>query len=1097
NTDPVFPEPQVASETIADTEIELTALDPSTTYYWRVRGISDLDESTWSPADAFTTVAKVELTVPVLVRPENNVVGIQTTTVLEWMAVGNAVDYQLQVRMADSAARFVNDILTDTSSILVAPHAEAVYEWRVRGRDSDKVRGPWSGWWIFVTGQEGPLAPILSSPPQSAANVSEPVAFEWQAAPEAASHHIEVADNVLFSAPVISDTVAGNTAVGTGLDAGGEYFWRVRGFDTAFRFTWSSPNSFTLVGTIDAPDLVAPLEGSSDVSNTTDFQWNPIAGISEFEVQARLNGDSELLFDSQSNTTNLTWIAPFAETGYEWRVRAAKTGTWSPWTAFATGSTGTLAPILQSPVDGSSDVATDPSLEWTPARDAIDHEYVVLIEGSVVETGSTTGGSAQIGPLTAGATYDWRVRGIDANGQFTWSRINSFSVAGEVEAPELVAPLEGSSDVSNTTDFQWNPVGGVSEFEMQVRLSGDSQLLFDSQSSTTNLTWIAPFAETGYEWRVRAAKTGTWSPWTAFTTGSTGTLAPLLQTPADRSTDVAINPTLEWTPATAAVDHEYEIRSGDNVVETGNTPGGTVQVGPLNENTTYDWRVRGIDAAKQFTWSGRRVFATTSPGGDAVIQRATLTAPRSGLRASSLTPTLTWTAVQFADRYRVEISTSSSFSSTIVSEEVTAASFTVPLGTLAGGTTYFWRVIGLNDNSEGPASDAFTFETYSQQISINVSRSFGNVQDSSSYKLMALPGNVNVPVSSTLTGSPGEEADWRAWREGSSGLEEFTSSRSFSFSPGRGYWVLSKTQFQHQATVSTVPLTGGAHTIAGLKTSGWNIVSNALDQDVAWSDVAAENGGNLPQLWRWGGSGGWQPATTFNSATGYEAYYLQGQAGLAQIRVPFPGARQAAAKSQEDAPRFIRINLLRDNEIVSSVWAGMHPDASIGRDRFDAPLPPTYFQTETMHFLLDGDDDQTPIGISVAPDDIEGAVFEIRVETAGPGQFAIAGDGFESIPDRSVYLVNPVTGKFDAMNAGVEVKVELPETSRYVLLVGTESFIETMREEIVPERLISVGAYPSPFLSTVKLGFAIPKFELAQPVVTLDIYDVLVRTVRG
>jgi len=53
-----------------------------------------------------------------------------------------------------------------------------------------------------------------------------------------------------------------------------------------------------------------------------------------------------------------------------------------------------------------------------------------------------------------------------------------------------------------------------------------------------------------------------------------------------------------------------------------------------------------------------------------------------------------------------------------------------------------------------------------------------------------------------------------------------------------------------------------------------------------------------------------------------------------------------------------------------------------------------------------------------------------------------------------------------------------------------------MRGEIVPERLLSVGAYPSPFLSSVNLAFAIPKSDLAQLVLTLSIYDALGRTVR-
>ncbi|KAB2962009.1 MAG: hypothetical protein F9K16_10260 [Thermoanaerobaculia bacterium] len=73
-----------------------------------------------------------------------------------------------------------------------------------------------------------PAAPTLVSPPDGASGVSTVPTLTWTASPGAASYLVQVDDNADFSSPVYSATVAGASAVASGLSPDLTYYWRVR-----------------------------------------------------------------------------------------------------------------------------------------------------------------------------------------------------------------------------------------------------------------------------------------------------------------------------------------------------------------------------------------------------------------------------------------------------------------------------------------------------------------------------------------------------------------------------------------------------------------------------------------------------------------------------------------------------------------------------------------------------------------------------------------------------------------------------------------------------------------------------------------------------
>ena len=65
-----------------------------------------------------------------------------------------------------------------------------------------------------------------------------------------------------------------------------------------------------------------------------------------------------------------------------------------------------------------------------------------------------------------------------------------------------------------------------------------------------------------------------------------------------------------------------------------------------------------------------------------------------------------------ADRYQVQVSTSSSFGTKVVDATVTSGTSFTPTSDLARNTTYYWRVTATNDVAgTSPPSTARSFKT--------------------------------------------------------------------------------------------------------------------------------------------------------------------------------------------------------------------------------------------------------------------------------------------------------------------------------------------------------------------------------------------------
>jgi endonuclease I len=410
-------------------------------------------------------------------------------------------------------------------------------------------------------------------------------------------------------------------------------------------------------------------------------------------------------------------------------------------------------------------------------------------------------------------------------------------------------------------------------------------------------------------------------------------------------------------------------------------------------------------------------------------------------------------------------------------------------------------------NGEGPDADTpdsgyqllaietgDLIEELPAETTIDVTRSFGDPATGAGYRLVALPGQIDTTLAATLDGANGVE--WEAyWDDGSAQdyFVKFDASDTFSFRPGRGFWLLSTSDWSVQATVPTVPVTNGTTTVD--LQDGWNIVSNPLPMDVSWSEVEAANGRALQALWRWDGSA-FENASTFASATAGRAFYFLNDQGLDQLAIPdAQPSSTVRASHTESVNQSVSIVAEGASGQRAQVHVATHADARTARDRYDWIAPPSRFAP--LSFTLQAPFEGAPArerrlarDVRAAGADGHSYTLRLRADTTGPVTLRAA--SMPTSPETRAVLLHPRTGERHALREGGMTVGAGAGTTQISLLVGTAAFVNTQAEARAPETLTVDPPAPNPVRSRATLRYALPETRR----VRIDVFDLLGRRVQ-
>ncbi len=476
---------------------------------------------------------------------------------------------------------------------------------------------------LDITNQLPP--PFLYTPANYSMGVALNPNFSWSLIENAESYILQVATDYTFENLVldVSGILTTSYIPTTSLNPTYQYYWRVKGFATDMEAYWSQTWNFITEGPLDAPILIAPENGSTNLSPSTSLDWEPVFAASSYTLQVATNPEFTNLVINQSEITDSEFLPLGLSTltTYYWRVQASNVSNTSPWSSIWTFSTGNIITIgTGTAYNTTSGFPAPYGNFYKSAR----HQILILASELL-----SNGGAAGLINSLSFSVY------IPNN----CAALQGFTIKMKHTTANVVTAWEytdWATVFTATTAYQ--PVAGwnLHQFDEPFIWDGVSNLLIETcfsnypasytQNASHYYTVTPANSVVYYRSDTETNMCGTTSATVTVSANrpnmqfSFGSLippldVPILTEPENQAIDVSINPDLHWLEVTDADTYQIQVSTASNfstsVVDAFSSDNFYNVTVDLNYETTYYWRVKASNnegASSQ--WSAVWSFTT-------------------------------------------------------------------------------------------------------------------------------------------------------------------------------------------------------------------------------------------------------------------------------------------------------------------------------------------------------------------------------------------------------------------------------------------------------------------------------------------------------
>ena len=613
---------------------------------------------------------------------------------LKWKAVSGAAKYEVY-RARSKDGDYIKYATVTGTSYTNTRYIENgnTYYYKVRALDANGTAGAWSSI-VSVTYKQTLPAPTVTGGNDSQGRPT----LKWKAVSGAAKYEVYRArskdgDYIKYS------TTTGTSYTNTSyIENGTTYYYKVRALKSdGTAGAWSSIVAVTYKQTLSAPAVT----GGNDAQGRPTLKWNAVTGAAKYEVYRARSKDGDYIKYSTVTGTSYTNTS-YIENGntYYYKVRALKSdGTAGAWSSIVAV---TYKQTLSAPaVTGGNDAQGRPTLTWKAVSGAAKYEvYRARSKDGTYTKYSTTTGTAYTNSsyLTSGATYYYKVRALDANGNAgPYSAVVSVTCRLKLTAPTVT----GGTDAQGRPTLKWKAVSGAAKYEVYRARSKDGDYIKYSTVTGTSYTNTSYLANgTTYYYKVRAlGSDGTAGP--DSTPVSVTYKAPFGAPLVTGSKDSQGRPALKWDKVTDAAKYEvYRARSKDGTYSLMSTQSATgyTNTSYLANGTTYYYKVRALKA--NGTASAYSSVVTITYG---TVPTPAAPAMRSA-KADSAGITVSWDTAANAVTYNVYRTADAGSSWTQVASSVKGSSYKDT--TVKKGVKYGYKVRGVAADGKtlGPMS---------------------------------------------------------------------------------------------------------------------------------------------------------------------------------------------------------------------------------------------------------------------------------------------------------------------------------------------------------------------------------------------------------
>ncbi len=514
-------------------------------------------------------------------------------------------------------------------------------------------------------------------------------------------------------------------------------------------------------------------------------------------------------------------------------------------------------------------------------------------------------------------------------------------------------------------------------------------------------------------------------------------------------------------------------------------------ISSLMTSTLYHFRLKASNsvsltygADNAFMTLGNTAFVTTNIAINITETSATL----NGM----INPNGVNTTVEF------EYGINSSYGNTVLAAQSPAngnniENISANINNLIPNTLYHYRVKATNSFGISYGSD-MAFKTnfiYPSSILLSQSYIFGDPTKSSSYKLIGLPGDLNISLTQILKGTPKE--DFNAYYDNgdiSNYLKEFDNFSIFQFKPGNGFWIISKNGINVSQNIGSVTLASDKSYSIFLH-SGWNIISNPFEGSVIWDSILSVNSLNINStLYSW--NSGWSVSSSFDP---YEGYYFYNQQNLSSLKIPYnpdgiisKNLSRVTQLSGGNEKKSLRLSLNAGNKEKSFVIISIDSTSSNDYDINDLLAPPGDFEDIGMRLC----NDNLTIGYKSLMRDSRpmegiGQAYDINITNKQNEKITLEINGLNNFERSEVYLLDLFNHELYNLKVNNVFSLTSITKTSYQILIGNADFIRTKENEILPTEFRLYQNYPNPFNPVTTIEYSIPKTSF----VILKVYNIL------
>ena len=702
-----------------DGSVTLSGLNPNTTYYWQVRGLSPAG-TTYADGGSWRYFRTASLPgVFGKTAPANAATGLSLSPTLTWGSSSNATDYEFCYDTTNNAT--CDDAWisagTNGSVTLSGLTPNTTYYWQVRGLSpAGTTSANSSSWWYFRTaalpGVFGKTAPA-----NAATDLPLSPTVTWGSSSNATGYEFcyDTTDNAVCDGPWTSSGTSTSRTL-SGLNPNTTYYWQVRGLSPAgtlyadsatwWRFTTAAlPGVFGKTTPANAA-TVLPLNPTLTWGDSRDA-----AGY-EFCYDTTNNATCDGAWTNTGTHSSVTLSGLSPNTIYYWQVRGlSPAGTTSAdgatWWYFRTAS---LPGVFSktAPANAATGLPLSLALIWSGSSNATGYEYCYDTTNNAtcdgIWTSAGANGSVTLSGLSPNMTYYWQVRGLSPAGTTaadggSWRYFRTAPLPGVFGK---TTPANAATGLSLSPTLTWSGSSNAAGYEFCYDTTDDAVCdgTWTSNGTSTSRTLSGLNPNTTYYWQARGlspagttyADGGSWRYFrTAPLPGAFGKTAP-----ANGATGLPVSPTLTWSDSRDAAGYEYCYDTTNNTTcDRAWTSAGThssVTLSGLNPNTTYYWQVRGLSPAGTTSADGATWWYFRTAPLPGVFGK---TIPANGATGLSLNPTLTWSGSSNATGYEFCYDTVNNATCDRVWTSVGTDS-SVTLSGLNPNTTYYWQVRGLS-----------------------------------------------------------------------------------------------------------------------------------------------------------------------------------------------------------------------------------------------------------------------------------------------------------------------------------------------------------------------------------------------------------------